>query len=165
MRSRIKVILLILALLAIPAMTEAQVPPADPAGCKSHPNFRFSVSGNTSMVLDNLTKFLTPQSVTFAINVESNNSSYKVYIAGVVTGLTGSETTIIPLNNFTVSASNPGGTEAPPLTLNENYQVVVAAGKVKSRTHQVTLTSAALDKFTQAPGTHTVLLHIRICQD
>lgn len=117
------------------------------------------------MVLNSLTDFLNPQSITFDVNIESNNAGYKVYVAGVVTGLTGTETTLIPLNSFTVSGSNAGGTEIPAITLNGSYQVVVSATKAKNRTHQITLTRAALPAFTQAPGTHTVLLHIRICQE
>ena len=165
MLSRFRTLLLLLALNVCAEVTRAQLPPSDPVTCNANPNFRFSVSGNTTMVLSNLTDFLNPQSISFSIDVESNNNSYKVYIAGVVTGVSGAESTLIPLNSFTVSASNSGGTQIPAITLNENYQVVVAAGKAKSRTHQITLTRAPLSTFTQAPGTHTVLLHIRICQD
>lgn len=117
------------------------------------------------MVLNGLTDFMNPQSVTFSIDVESNNSSYKVFVAGVVTGLTGVETTPIPLTSFTVSATNPGGSQTPQVTLGESYKMVVAAGKAKNRVHQITLTRAPIPDFTQAPGSHTVLLHIRICQD
>ncbi|HEY0895949.1 MAG TPA: hypothetical protein VGE15_05305 [Sphingobacteriaceae bacterium] len=165
MRSRLQSFWFVLALLACSLSGMAQLPPADPAPCNAHPKFRFTVSGSPSMVLNSLTDFLNPQSVTFSIDVESNNNSYKVYVAGVVTGLTGVETTPIPLTSFTVSATNPGGSQSQPVTLGESYKMVVAAGKVKNRVHQITLTRAALPDFTQAPGTHTVLLHIRICQD
>lgn len=150
----------------------AQTVPPPPFNCNTSGKFQLTVTGSPSFTFNGYTDFSVSQSLnTLNINVKSNSSSYRVYIAGEILGLAPSGVnTSIPVGTFTVSASNPGSGPASPFPLlgNGNYQLL-AQGTATSgnagRNHQVTLTRGVLNSFTQAPGTHTLYLHIRICQD
>lgn len=43
-------------------------------------------------------------------------------------------------------------------------EVAQWGSKTTGRTHILSLTRKQLNRFTQAPGTHTLTLHIRYCQ-
>lgn len=150
----------------------AQTQPTPPPNCKASGKFQLTVTGSLSFSFNSYTDFSVSESLnTLNINVKSNSGSYRVYIAGEMLGQATSGTnTAIPIGAFTVSATNPGSGPAAPfqLTGNQNYQLLAQGGSTSGnagRDHQVTLTRGVLNSFTQAPGNHTLYLHIRICQD
>lgn len=167
-----KVLIILLAFSVGSVTSNAQTQPPQPFNCNTSGKFQLTVTGSPSFTFNSYTDFSVSQSLnTLNINVKSNSGSYRVYIAGEILGLAPSATnTPIPIGNFTVSATNPGtGPVAPfPLTGNGSYQLLAQGGSTSGnsgRDHQVTLTRGAWNTFTQAPGEHTLYLHIRICQD
>lgn len=146
----------------------AQTEPALPFPCNSYgPDSKnnLTVTGNTTFTFNNLTDFSSSESLnTISVTVESSDN-YKLYIAGEMTAISGSSTnTPIPINTFTISATNRG-TSPASITLSNSYLEVAQYGsKTGGRTHVLTITRNPLNTFTQAPGTHTLTLHIRYCQ-
>lgn len=169
---QIKSLLAILLALLLAEEAAAQTVPPAPFNCNTSGKFQLTVTGSPEFTFSNLTDFsVTETNNTLNINVKSNSSSYRVYIAGEIIGLTASATnTPIPIGTFSVSATNPGtGPATPfPLTGNGSYQLLAQGSSTSGnagRDHQVFLTRGILNTFVQEPGNHTLYLHIRICQD
>jgi len=145
-----------------------QTEPALPSPCLNNGNTKqnnMTVTGTTTFTFNTLTDFSSSESLN-NITVEVKSSeNYRLYIAGEMTGLSSSSTnTPIPINTFTVSATNRG-TAPATITLSNSYLEVAQFGtKTNGLTHVLTITRNALNNFVQAPGTHTLTLHIRYCQ-
>ncbi|MBC8054104.1 MAG: hypothetical protein H7Y13_13645 [Sphingobacteriaceae bacterium] len=124
-----------------------------------------TVTGNTTFTFPDLTSFGTSEALSgITVNVKSS-ARYKLYIAGVITSQIGSSTnTIIPINTFTVSATNRGTTSPATITLADTYLQIAQGASTNGRNHVLTITRNALNTFTQAPGGHVLTLHIRFCQ-
>lgn len=157
-------LVLLLSIFSI-TVSRAQSEPPIPTICNNFgPDAKnnMTVTGNTTFTFSNVSDFATSQSSnTISVNVLSSNQ-YKLYIAGYIT-YSGSPNTPIPINTFTVSATNPGSSPAS-ITLSNSYQEVAQSIDKKGVTHVLTITRNPLPNFTQAPGTHTLTLHLRYCQ-
>ena len=145
----------------------AQTEPALPAGCLNAGNSsqnNISISGTTTFTFADLAAFDGNQASNAITVTVKSSAKYRLYIAGVMTGLTASTTnTPIPINTFNISATNPG--TSPAITLSNAYQEVAQWGSTTNgRAHILTITRNQLNAFTQAPGSHTLTLHIRFCQ-
>lgn len=147
---------------------KAQTEPALPAVCINNGNptqNNMTVAGTTTFTFSTLADFSTTQSLNnITVNVKSSQK-YKLYIAGVMTAITASSSnTPIPINTFTISSTNRG-TSPVTVTLSNLYLEVAQLGNgTNGINHILTITRNALSDFTQAPGTHTLTLHIRFCQ-
>lgn len=152
--------------LSIDAYTQSE--PALPSPCYSNGNNsknNMTVIGTTTFTFTNLSDFSGTQALNnITVNIKSSDK-YKLYIAGVMTGLSSSSTnTPIPINTFTVSSTNRG-TSPATITLSNSYLEVAQFGNnTNGLTHVLTITRNALNSFVQAPGIHTLTLHIRYCQ-
>lgn len=146
----------------------AQVEPPLPSPCYSYgPGAKnnMTVTGSTTFTFNSVADFESPQSSnTITVNVKST-LGYRLYIAGVVTAVSASSTNDpIPVNAFSISSTNRG-TSPASVTLSESYLEVAYRGtKTSGTTHVLTITRNALNDYKQAPGTHTLTLHIRYCQ-
>lgn len=147
---------------------KAQTEPAFPAGCLNNGNStknNMTVAGTTTFTFSTLADFSTAQALNnITVNVKSSQQ-YKLYIAGVMTAVTASSSnTPIPINTFTISSTNRG-TSPVTVTLSNSYLEVAQFGNsTNGVNHILTITRNPLTDFTQAPGTHTLTLHIRYCQ-
>lgn len=152
--------------LAINAYTQSE--PALPSPCLSAgPDNKnnMTITGTTTFTFNNLSDFSGSQALNnITVNVKSS-AKYKLYIAGVMTAITSSSTnTPIPINTFTIASTNRG-TSPATVTLSNSYLEVAQFGSnTNGLTHVLTITRNALNDFVQAPGTHTLTLHIRYCQ-
>lgn len=162
-----KIFLLILILcLGIEGYTQTE--PAMPSPCFSagtNNKNNMTVSGTTTFTFNSLSDFSSSEALnTITVNIKSS-AKYKLYIAGEMTGLSSSSTnTPIPINTFTISATNRG-TSPTTVTLSNSYLEVAQFGSsTNGLTHVLTITRNALNNFVQAPGTHTLTLHMRYCQ-
>lgn len=149
-------------------VAKAQTEPALPSICLNKgPDAQnnLTVSGNTTFTFSNLTDFDNTQALNNITITVASSQAYKLYIAGVMTAITASSTnTPIPINTFTISSTNRG-TSPATVTLSNSYLEVAQFGnKTSGLSHTLTITRNALNGFTQAPGTHTLTLHIRYCQ-
>ncbi|MHB8208016.1 hypothetical protein [Mucilaginibacter sp.] len=164
---------LIILLLIICGYCAAQPPTPSPCTASSNPNI--SITGSTSFTFTTLSSFNSSQSSNaIQITLKSKNTAYTLYIAGVVTALTGSSTnTVIPINTFTAAAS-ARGTAPAAVTLSNSYLPIAidnngtAGNSTTTQTITITLNptvggAGAINKFTQAPGTHTLTLYFYIC--
>ena len=124
-----------------------------------------TITGNTTFTFSNIADFEKSEALdNITVNVKSSHS-YKLYIAGVMTGITASSTnTPIPINTFTIASTNRG-TSPTSITLSNSYlEVAQYDSSTSGVNHTLTITRKALKDFVQAPGTHTLTLHIRFCQ-
>lgn len=145
----------------------AQIEPPLPSPCYSYgPNSKnnMTVTGNTTFTFSNVAAFESSQSLnTITVNIEAS-LGYKLYIAGEMTSQSGSSTnTPIPINTFTISSSNRGTSPATVVLSNSYMEVAQYGGKTSGRDHVLTITRNPLADFVQAPGIHTLTLHIRYC--
>ncbi|MEJ6979306.1 hypothetical protein WG906_02515 [Pedobacter sp. P351] len=152
--------------LAINAYTQTE--PALPSPClnagPASKNY-ITVTGTTTFTFNTLSDFSSSESLNNITIYLQSTAKYKLYIAGVMTGLSSSSTnTPIPINTFTVSSTNRG-TSPATVTLSNSYVEVAQLGiPTNGINHVLTITRNALSGFVQAPGTHTLTLHIRFCQ-
>ena len=164
-----RIFILFLAIIFISIFNvKAQTEPAAPAICLERGNSgnnNMTVAGTTTFTFSTLADFSTSQALNnITVNVKSSQK-YKLYIAGVMTAITASSSnTPIPINTFTISSTNRG-TSPVTVTLSNLYlEVAEFASSTNGINHILTITRNALSDFTQAPGTHTLTLHIRYCQ-
>ncbi|HYK76379.1 MAG TPA: hypothetical protein VEV16_05335 [Daejeonella sp.] len=159
--------LLFLTLIFSVHISLAQVRPPDPSPCvdngPNNKNNNLTVTGNTTFTFSNASDFdISQASSSITVNVMSSNQ-YRLYIAGEISYSGTLPNTPIPLNTFTISASNRG-TSPVSIPLSGSYQEIAEANNKKGVNHVLTITRLPLPDFTQAPGTHTLTLHFRFCQ-
>jgi hypothetical protein len=147
----------------------SQVEPPLPSPCYSYgPGNKnnLTVTGNTTFTFSDIAAFDGSQSFnTITINVKSSQG-YKLYIAGEMTSPVASSTnTPIPINTFTLSTTNRGTSPATVTLSNSYMEVAQYASSTNGRDHVLTITRNALNDFVQAPGNHTLTLHIRYCHE
>lgn len=166
-----KKITLLVLIVIWAAEAYTQIEPALPSPCYSEGTDvrnNMTVTGTTTFRFNSTADFSSSEALNnITVSIKSS-ARYKLYIAGVMAGLSASSTnTPIPINIFTISSSNRG-TSAATVTLSNSYSEVAQYGSATTagteRIHVLTITRNALNDFVQAPGTHTLTLHIRYCQ-
>jgi hypothetical protein len=164
-----KKIFVVLLIIGFYSRVYAQIEPALPFPCYSagaDAKNNMTVTGNTTFTFTNITDFTQSETLnTITVNVESSDK-YKLYIAGEMTAISASGTnTPIPINTFTISATNRG-TSPSTITLSNSYLEVAqySTRTTGSVSHVLSITRNPLTSYQQAPGTHTLTLHIRYCQ-
>ena len=158
MRSVFIFLLLISARLALHAQTAPLLPACDGV----NGNASMTITGATSFLLNDLTKFSASESFSnFTITVTSNKP-YRIYIAGEIINMPNSTTnTLIPVNTFTALASLQGTGPNATFPLDNLYKLLVQNSG--NNTHRITISRNALSTFTQAPGNHMLYLHFYFC--
>lgn len=163
-----KIFYFLLFVFAFALEVSAQTEPPLPTVCFNNgpnPKNNLTVIGNTTFTFSNLAEFdASESSNNITVTVESSQK-YRLYIAGVMTALTGSASnTQIPVNTFTIASTNRG--TAPALvTLSNSYLEVANFGSsTNGLSHTLTITRNMLNTYQQEPGSHTLTLHIRYCQ-
>lgn len=155
----------LLVLIAFGARSQTE--PALPSPCfsngKANQN-NLTVSGNSIFTFSNLSSFTSTQVLSnITVNVKSS-AKYRLYIAGEITYSGTSPNTPIPIDTFSITASNRG-TSPSNVPLSASYLEVAQRGSsTAGLSHVLTITRNPLPDFTQGPGTHTLTLHIRYCQ-
>lgn len=155
----------LLVLIAFGARSQTE--PALPSPCNSlGPGNKnnITVSGNATFTFSNINSFTSTQVLSnITVNVKSS-ARYRLYIAGEITYSGTSLNTPIPINTFSITASNQG-TSPSNVPLSASYLEVAQWGSsTTGLNHVLTITRNPLPDFTQGPGTHTLTLHIRYCQ-
>ena len=156
-------------------VAQAQTAPPVPAGnIPTNSKSIFTITGGTSFLIGDLPNGMadftsTESTSTITINVKSD-TRYRVYVAGEILRTLESTESIIPINTFSVNATNQGGGPATAFQLagNSNYQLLVQSiNKTTGQgvNHVLTINRNEISTFKQAPGSglHILYLHFLLC--
>lgn len=145
----------------------SQTEPALPSPCLNAgttKNNNLTVSGNSTFTFSNLSSFTSTQVLSNITVTVKSSARYRLYIAGEITYSGTSPNTPIPIDTFSITASNRGTSPANVPLSGSYFEVAQRGSSTGGLSHVLSITRNPLPDFTQGPGTHTLTLHIRYCQ-
>ncbi|RQO67563.1 hypothetical protein DBR43_23840 [Pedobacter sp. KBW06] len=155
----------------------ANAQPAAPSPCtalgtEARNKLTVVSEGTLNFTLGTLNSFETEQTYSnnIRLNVLSRDSKYRLYVAAELS-LSGSPSTVIPLNNFQVQTALVGTNPqnritVSNVTLSGAYQQFAQRNNATNTAVDVfdlTVKLSGMNTYTQAPGNYILKFHYRLC--